>query len=331
MPNQDQHAKFKSITKRYGLRLHRVKTHDSLYKKNAVHCASTDKGRFLIKVLSIRNLDQRLTKEQLFSYIKKLKKAHYPNCPKWLTTRRTGKYYVTSHGKRYYVTEWITGRSLQDDVQDYEDLGRALAGLHTLLKHNHTSMSSFTHKQMSNFQRQGHLFHSHLRKINSKSTVSKKWFKKNGHQCAHLAHEAWAMMNTPEVKRILADERNHPALIHGDITIPNVVINSKGLYLVDWDCLRKGSIYYEIAKTLSNTTHYNPVYMQALLRGYVEIRPLNSAERILISAFFRLPREAWIEARRISQGRSQRGLALLALSWDNRLNAIARLDEWAHE
>ncbi|HEY2494484.1 MAG TPA: phosphotransferase [Paenibacillus sp.] len=330
MLNQYQHAKFKSITERYGLHLRRVKTHDSLYKKNAVYCASTDKGRFLIKALYIRKLDQTLTKEQLFSYIKKLKKAHYPHCPKWLTTR-SGKYYVNSNGKPYYVTEWITGRSLQNDVQDYEALGRALATLHTVYKHDHAKMSSSTKKQIKNFQIQGHLFQSHLRKIHSKNTIPKKWFRKHGHQCIHLAHEAWGMMRTSEVRHIIADEPNHPALIHGDVTIPNIVINSKGLFLVDWDCLRKGSIYYEIAKTLSNTTQFNPEFIHGLLRGYVGIHPLKPAERLLISAFFRLPREAWVEAQRISQGRSHRGLALLALTWEGRLNAISLLDAWARE
>lgn len=330
MLNRYQHAKFRSITNRYGLHLHHVKTHDSLYKKNAVYCASTDKGRFLIKALYIRKLDQKLTKEQLFSYINKLKRARYPNCPRWLTTR-SGKHSVNSNGKPYYMTEWITGRSLQADVQDYEALGRALANLHTLYKYDRANMSSCTKNQIKNFQIQGRLFQLHLRKIRSQSTVPKRWFKKHGDQCIHLAREAWGMMSTPEVKHIIADERNHPALIHGDVTIPNIVINSRGLFLVDWDCLRKGSIYYEIAKTLSNTTQYNPVLMYALLRAYVEIHPLNSAERRLISAFFRLPREAWVEAQKISRGRSHRGLTLLALTWEDRLNAIARLDEWARE
>jgi hypothetical protein len=61
------------------------------------------------------------------------------------------------------------------------------------------------------------------------------------------------------------------------------------------------------------------------------LKPLKSAERLLISGLFRLPREAWSEARNIVLGRGHRSFRLLKQTWDERLNAINWLDEWARQ
>jgi Ser/Thr protein kinase RdoA (MazF antagonist) len=332
MANRYQKEELLDIANRYGLHLHRIKSYNSLYKKNAAYRASTNNGEFLIKELCIRSYDTNLTKEQqsrqTFSYIRKLKKCKYPNIANWLTTK-SKQYFVNKNGRKYYMTEWIEGRSLQNDVQDYESLGKALANLHTSCKDSLPSMSSFTKKQIGVFEFQGRLFRLRLRNIQGGKTTAKRWFQKHGGHCSALTNEAWSIIVTPEVKQIISEEIKHPALIHGDVTLPNIIINSSGLFLIDWDCLRMGSIYNEIAKTLSNTTCYNPVYIHALLRGYEEIKSLNSAERLLISALFRLPREAWGVARNIVLGRGPRGFRVLEQTWDERLNAIRWLDEWA--
>jgi Ser/Thr protein kinase RdoA (MazF antagonist) len=129
----------------------------------------------------------------------------------------------------------------------------------------------------------------------------------------------------------LSEEINHPGLIHGDVTIPNIIINASGMFLIDWDGLRIGSTYNEIAKALSNTTYFNTRHISALLRGYEKIKPLIPAERLLISALFRLPREAWREAKGIALNRGQRDFRVLEQTWDERMNAIRWLDEWARQ
>ncbi len=328
MPNRYQKAKFRSITKRYGLHLVRITTHDSLYKKNAVYCATTNKGKSLVKALNTKSLGKTLPQEKFFAYVRKLKTSKYPYTPRWLKTR-SGRYSVKWHGSAYYMTEWITGRKISDDVHDYETLGRALAHLHNLLKDHHKPTPSYTYERIKEFKRQGHLFHQQLKDIQKKKTTPSRWFERYGDSCVQLTHEAWRIIDDPHVKRILLREQWHPALVHGDVTIPNIVIHSRGLFLIDWDCLRTESKYYEVAKTLSNTTYYKPVLMDAFLQGYEAIRSLNSSERLLICALFRLPREAWHVARKIGSGRSHKELTLLAATWYDRLNAIRHLDEWA--
>jgi Ser/Thr protein kinase RdoA (MazF antagonist) len=332
--NRYHKARFADITNQYGLQLYRIKPYDSLYKKNAAYRASTNKGKFLIKALQIRTFGTNLTNQQqsnrVSSYIKKLKASRYPNLAKWLITN-SGKYYVIKNGRQYYMTEWIKGHGLQNDVHEYEALGTALANLHTICKNDHSSMSSFTKVQIKLYKIQERLFRHQLKVIRGKKTSNKKWFKKHGDRCNELADEAWRIIRTSEVKHIVSEEINQPALIHGDVTHPNIIINSKGLYLIDWDWLRMGSTYNEIVKTLANTTYYNPVLINAFLRGYEAIKPLKSAERLLISALFRLPREAWGEARNIALGRGHRSFRVLKETWDQRLNAIRWMDEWARQ
>jgi Ser/Thr protein kinase RdoA (MazF antagonist) len=332
--NRYPKARFLDIVKQYGLQLYHIKPYDSLYKKNAVFRASTNRGKFLIKAIHRRTFDTKLTREQqsdqLSLYIKKLKASKYPNYASWLTTN-SGRYYMKKNGRPYYMTEWIKGRSLQNNAQDYEALGRALAKLHTLYKDRHSSKSSsFTKGQIKLFKLQERLFRHRLKIISRKKKSAKKWFQGHGDRCRTLSNEAWHIFRTPVVKKILSEEINHPALIHGDVTFPNIIINSSGLFLIDWDSLRMGSTYNEIAKTLLNTTNYNPVHIEALLRGYEEFKPLKSAERLLISGLFRLPREAWSGARNIVLGSGYRGFRLLKQTWDERLKAISWLDDWAH-
>lgn len=334
MANLHNKLWLRDIANRYGLRAHRIKSFDSLYRKNAVYRASTDKGRFLIKALNTRTVDKKLTKEQqaikLFKFIQKLRECNYPNFPDWIKTN-SGTYYVIKNGKPYYMAQWIKGRTMESDAQDYEALGKALALLHTICKDRLSPMSSYTSHQIKLFKLEDRLFRLRLQNMQKKSTDAKKWFRMHGDQCKEQATEAWNMIATEDVQKILSREKHYPALIHGDVTLPNIVVNSKGLYLIDWDSLRTGSTYYEIAKTLSNTTFYKPLLISALLRGYEEKKPLNSAERILISALFRLPREAWIVARKLARGSGHRSLRLLEQTWDERLNAIHAVDEWARK
>ncbi|MDT2241959.1 phosphotransferase [Paenibacillus larvae] len=84
----------------------------------------------------------------------------------------------------------------------------------------------------------------------------------------------------------MEEEINHPALIHGDVTLPNIIIHPSRPFLIDWDLLRMGSTYYETAKTLLNTTNFDPANISALIKGYEQIKGLTPAERLLISAFF---------------------------------------------
>ncbi len=137
------------------------------------------------------------------------------------------------------------------------------------------------------------------------------------------------MFRKADVKKIMEEEDNFPALVHGDVTYPNVVIRADGLFLIDWERLRMDSIYYEIAKTLLNNTSYQTHLIQSLLRGYEEINPLKPEQRRLIAAFYRLPREAWIAAADLLLRKEREVYRVLKVTWDDRLKSIRLMDDWA--
>jgi Ser/Thr protein kinase RdoA (MazF antagonist) len=335
MVNRSLTANVKEIVDQYGLRLYSVKAYDSLYKKSAAFCASTDKGKYLIKPFHQRAHGTKWSRNQqisrISSYFQKLKEGAFPHSPSWLTTS-TGRFWVSQNGRPYYMTEWLEGRNLQiDNEEDYTILGRALANLHTVCKDSLPSMSPFTQKQIKHFQKKARLFRNNLPGIRNNRTMMGKWFLQNGDRCHQLAEEAWKIVDKSRVKRIIRREIRHPALIHGDVTTPNVIIHAKGLFLIDWDSLRMDSTYYEIAKTLLNTTAFNLSRMHAFLHGYEEIKPFKSAERLLISALFRLPREAWYAAQYAQDAKGKRVFLVLEQTWEDRMNAIRWMDEWARQ
>ncbi len=230
MPNRYQKSKFKAITKQYGLDLIRIKTHDSLYKKNAVYCATTNKGKFLVKALNTRSMGKDLPKKEFFSYVRKLKESHYPYAPQWLKTR-SGKFLVGWHGRPYYMTEWVTGRALNREPEDYVSLGKALGHLHKLRRIHRTPTPPYTQQRIKTFKAQSHLFQQHLNYIRHKNNESSRWLEKHGEHCVQLSNEAWGILQDPKVKRLLAREKRHPTLVHGDVTIPNIVIHHRGRFL----------------------------------------------------------------------------------------------------
>lgn len=158
-----------------------------------------------------------------------------------------------------------------------------------------------------------------------------RWFKRFGASCIQFSDRTWTELKTPEIANLLKKEMVRPALIHNDITAHNVIISNNGqLFIIDWDHMKLGSIYVDLAITLMNTTQFNPVFMHSLLKGYEELRPLNHAERKLISALYRLPREAWHIARFPDHPRSRNMLDIMEQTWLLRLRAMDVLDEWAN-
>ncbi|WP_088833695.1 phosphotransferase [Paenibacillus tyrfis] len=329
MAHRTLKTRYRLLARRYGLQIKRIIPRHSLYKRNAAYRAITDRGDFLLKPFCrSRILGQRTPKQQIeriSSHIRTLQEAGYPHLPKWLTTS-SGRYWTSYQGKPYYLTEWIKGRELQNDVQDYDSLGKALAGLHNVCPTTRLPMSHFTLKEVGFLKWQEALFRRQLVRFDRRRG---RWFRKHGAECIALADEAWRIIKAPEVQRLILMEHEHPALIHSDVTFPNVIIRSDGLFLIDWDRVRLGSIYLEIARTLQNTALFEPPRMEALLRGYEQFRPLLPEERLLISAFFRLPVEAWLSANRIAFGRSPSANRVLKKTWRPRLNAIGWMDNWA--
>lgn len=311
---------YRPILLKYGMRALKVKACSSVYKKAAAYHVTTDKGEFVLKPFSGSN--SRLAR--VYSRITWLSNNGFRNMPNWLTTRN-GKHSVNNKGRVYYVSDWIKGSNLGDKDEEFEKVGEALAQLHIKSKRRESGSPFYSVKEFNRFRQQHRVFLTHLAVIKKRGISN--WFRRKGDQCVSLAEDAWRTLRRSDIQQLLRHEKH--CLIHGDVTTPNIILNQNNVYLVDWEFARRGSAYYEIAKTLNNICNYSVPHMSAFLAGYEKITPLKPEERLIIASFFRLPREAWIAANQMRLGRTSAAYNILKRAWHKRIQAVEWLDEWA--
>ncbi|MDQ0903123.1 MULTISPECIES: phosphotransferase [unclassified Paenibacillus] len=330
MANPYTKNRIHKITRRFGLLPLRSGTVASFYRENAIIQVQTETGTFAMKPFFRNTLLRTSTVHQMkttAAYIELMMNSGFSYMPKWLTTP-SGKLWTLHLGRPFYMTEWIKGRNLETN-EDFEELGRGLATLHTTSSGLLDTKGPFTHKQIELWKIQDRFFRRRMATAIQTHERNRKWYKKYGKYCKRLTDQAWANLSSPEIEDLMKKESEHPALIHNDITSPNVIISENGqLFIIDWDRVKVGSIYVDLAKALMNTTQFNPDFILALLKGYEERRPLDETERKLISSLYGLPREAWHATRFPHQSRSREMLEILEKTWHPRLKAMDLLDEW---
>ncbi|QDY86177.1 aminoglycoside phosphotransferase family protein [Paenibacillus polymyxa] len=326
-------AQIRKITRRFGLIPLKSSLVSSLYRKNAVIQVKTKKGIYALKPFSrskvvYSNTIQQM--ERVASYIRLLKKRKYTYMPTWLPTH-SGKLWTLDQGTPFYVSQWIKGRGLET-ADDYEKLGLALATLHATSTGLHWTEKGTpppTIQQLRIWKNQDRLFQKKMTKVSHQDKKYRNWYNTHGKDCNRLSRRAWKDLQDASIIRLLRVERRHPSLIHGDITIPNVIISDDGqLKIIDWDRVKIGSVYADLAKALMNTTQFNPEFVQSLLKGYQKRKPLSRTERKIVTALYKLPREAWHASRHPNRSRDREILDNWDQSWPLRLQIIHILQEW---
>jgi Ser/Thr protein kinase RdoA (MazF antagonist) len=333
MTNSLTLSRLRKITHRFGLEPLNFTSIASYYRKNAVIQVLTDAGTYALKPFIRSTLLRSNAVQQIkiaSHYVRLLMDSGYTYMPKWLSTS-SGAIWILNQESPFYIAEWIKGRNLET-AEDYEKLGRALAALHTTCNALPAGKSSATLKQIRLWQFQDRLFRKRMaRAIKSKDRFY-GWYKKYGKACNRLSDRAWADFRKPTIVNLLKKEKEHPALIHRDITSFNVIISDDGqLFIIDWDRVNVGSIYVDLATALMNTTQFNPEFIQSLLTGYEELKPLSRSERRLVTTVYGIPREAWHGTRFPNRTRSGKMLGILDQSWLLRLQAMEFMDEWANQ
>lgn len=334
MTNVYTKTRIRRIARRFGLTARKSKPIASMYRKNAIIRVHTDTDTYALKPYCRNVLLRTSAVQQMRSVancIRLLMAGGYRYMPEWVPTRG-GALWTVKHGRPFYVTKWIFGRGLQTE-EDFAELGRALAALHTsggLLP----ATESPTREQMRLWKAQDRHFQCWVARpqaYHPHATI-RAWIKKYGIACAHLASQAWHALQSPEATALFEEEKLRPALVHSDVTTPNVKISGDGrLFIIDWDRVKIGSAYVDTANALMNTTQFDPAFIHSLLRGYEECRPLTPPERRIIAALYGLPREAWYAARFPKLRRSGDMLDIVDRTWPHRLNAMNIMADWANQ
>ncbi|MEC0180616.1 aminoglycoside phosphotransferase family protein [Paenibacillus peoriae] len=326
-------AQIRNITRHFGLIPLKSSLVSSLYRKNAVIQVRAKKGTYALKPFSRTKMIRSNTiqqMEQAASMVRLLKKRKYRYMPAWLPTH-SGKLWTLYQGTPFYVSQWIKGRRLEN-AEDFEKLGRALAALHDTPASLHRigRRKSPTFQQLRIWKNQDRLFQKRIKQISGHDTKYRNWYNAFGKGCKRLSRQAWKDLQDASITRMLQKEKRLPSLIHSDITIPNVIISNNGqLKIIDWDRVKVGSVYADLAKALMNTTQFNPEFVQSLLKGYQKRKPLNRTERKIVTALYKLPREAWHASRHPIRSRDREILDNWGHSWPLRLQIIHILQEWS--
>jgi len=332
MANSYSKSRIRRIVRRFGLVPLSSDSVASFYRKNAVIRVQTKSEAYAVKpfyrslLLRSSTMDQMKTNA---SYIQLLMDNGFSYMPKWLVCN-SGKLWTLHQGRPFYVTPWIRGRKLENQ-EDYEKLGQALASLHITSSHFLSKKAPF-YDHIELWKSHDRLFRRQLTQAYQTDLRTRRWYKKFGKSCNRFSDRSWAELKRPEIVNLLRKERIRPVLIHNDITSYNVIISDDGqLFIIDWDRIKVGSMYVDIAAALMNTTQFNPVFINSLLKGYEKLHPLNQTERKWIASLYRLPREAWHATRSPNRPRSRNErniLEIMEQTWLLRLKTMDFLEEW---
>lgn len=312
----------KKINEAYGIRIGSIQEYDTPYRKKAAFMMTSGRRSLLLKPF-IGPVSKLAT---FSSFVRRLEKCGFRQMPRWLKTR-TGKRWVLIGGKPYYVTRWVHGRTLGAETGDLYRFGGALARLHTQSRRMRLGPARADFR--GELESQYRLFLRQLASVQGRQSTAGHFFAEHGSHCKQLCEEAWAIMRKSHVRRVLLRERRRAVLIHGDLTVLNVVVAEGRIYLIDWETAGPGSGLFELAKVLTNTTSFEPSRMEALLRGYADVRSLSRGERRLVSAFFRIPREAWYACLYAHAKGHHPLVDVVKNTWSQRLAAVGWLDAWS--
>lgn len=322
-----------TVARRYGWDIVELECWDSLYRANVAYRLTLNHSADLPCIVLKPFRGTRAQLDLVAACATALWNAGFHNMPKWLTTSN-GASYVTANHRLFYAVECIEGTPLSSDPRRARAVGRTLAKLHRLsatLSPSRrlplTDARTATSKVVARLHQQELSFRKAWPRLAHEPNRIGSWFRLHGTACDRFATQAFTTLSGPAADRALAAERRRPAVIHGDVTRPNILLRGATPCLIDWDRVRPGSTYFELAKTLANVTDLDTTRIAALLDGYEQVRPLSANERAVVSALFRCPREAWFVARR--HGRERQALFdILEATWKKRVAANQLLAAW---
>lgn len=260
----------------YGVTVIDLSWYDSLYlKRVAAKLECADGWRKLKRYAGTEEALLRLYKKH-----QALVGAHLSGLPKWYATR-AGKPYLKYGGELYYLIDWINGRTFQHSESDARSLGHTLATIHK----TRPDLKAFRHPY----------WRARLRpSMNASRLLDKGISRRLPANARHFVEREGDDIQKTLQRSFHRLHSLHKHLrsgvVHGDVTVPNVLFVGKQAHLIDWERVDLGFPIEELAKTAMNTCHFSVSLVEQLLSGYGYHR-FHRHEQALFSAFLEIPRE----------------------------------------
>lgn len=268
----------KAIQSAYGLPVDDVKWVDSLYAKSVVACLTAAGKRFAWK-------RWKTSASAIYGLYQKHRfVAEADLAPIWHLTKN-GQKTLTWQGNIYYLTDWADGRRFEANPDDAYALGGILRKLHSM------DVSSLGRDMAKPFAIQSHLPRVYrvarlLQRDQTPVSCPTEARQFLARHRANILHDIEQSLDSLKSQQPIL----LPCLVHGDVTVPNVLIHHNQARLIDWERLGFGIAMEELAKTAMNVCNLSPQMVERLLDGYGK-DSLATREMSVFRAFMRIPRE----------------------------------------
>ncbi|MCL6452212.1 MAG: phosphotransferase [Alicyclobacillus sp.] len=278
-----------TVVRAYGLTPRRVRPLASAYRAAAATLVVTDRIPVVVKAYG--RSPERL--EALARRMQHLQEGGYSHLPTWLRTT-SGARYVTWNGRLYYVTRYVDGYPLRGQPDALWKLGQALGRLHRFPwgRAFPVSADHAAYRPMPDMRRQLAAFRDALQRAAARRGRVFAWLRQHGPDFLEMAEQSLRFLGDREAQRVLSRGARCLTWLHGDVTRPNVRVARAGeIVLLDWENMKPGLPWRELARALNNTCDFQPDAISALLRGYQSEVKLDDGERRLVAGFALWPLE----------------------------------------
>jgi aminoglycoside phosphotransferase (APT) family kinase protein len=302
----------------YGLYPESVKWFHSLYRKRVAARIQTEDRSYKLKRYSgsvprLRRLHRRC------SVVYEMKRVQLPT---WYLAK-DGRPYVGDKNNLFYLIDWVEGRPYGRDESDVHALG-------TLLRHLHRFPSTGSNAFDAPLLRTRLRAWDHTLKILKAKdyaglpTHVRRFVLRESKYIEHIIKDSLRTLRRET--EVLA-----PVIVHGDVTVPNLLYTDLGVVLIDWERVNLGFAMEELAKTTMNTCDLRLSMVDHLLDGY-DLYRLSAQERAVFVAFLQIPREIVFLLHRAEQQRkvTQADLKkwqLVIRTWSDRKNLLAHIEK----
>lgn len=283
-----------------------IKKVEELYNVN-VECAQkirnvykvgTDKGNICIK---FNNYDESRFK-YILSGIVYLKKNGY-NGVLYPIKNNKNSLYFEHDGKYAFVTNWIDQRHAEyDNESDLILATKSLASLHKAGKgygmrtpyrkqRNYGKWILTFKKKIENIKK----FKNIIEEKEEKSLFDKIYYDEIDRNI-DIAHESIYLLRKYRYIDTIGRELRFAGMCHHDIANHNVLINDRGVYIIDFDYMILDSPLHDISSLLIRAMKdgkWSLNIAKTILKSYSEEKKLSKQDIKLIGAFIKFPQDFW--------------------------------------
>ncbi|MGE5674731.1 MAG: phosphotransferase [Mycobacterium leprae] len=236
----------------------------------------------------------RYSERQLFYVTRAL--SHLAKCgctvvPRLIETRR-GEPYLRSGRRLWYALTWIPGCPVSFPT-DLVEAARALARFHRA-----ATGCFIPSSDKRSWPRRWRQIRTDLAEFAREAAAGATPFDILYSQAAPIfigqAEACIAALNQPAYTHLESVRRQRLAFAHRDATAANLIRGEQGrVYLIDPDTLGPDLRLHDLTRMLLSGGVEDPEPLVEAIAAYDRIAPLEQAERLLLPAAYRLPREFW--------------------------------------